>query len=498
MHDLMAALKRNASVYDGATSISDGKSSLTRAGFSARVAAFAEELRGVPAGTMGLLGENGVEWAVAQLAGWVAGKIIVPIPDFFSADQQEHILFDSGATHVIATSQWSEPALRLGVPVIPVSLARRTQFPDLAPGGGQIIYTSGSTGRPKGVRLERGQLVASASMLAEAIGAKQSDVYLSLLPLSLLLETICAICVPILVGARTEFDPALTAAITRAQPQGIAAAFERHRPTTSVLVPELLAAWVGELAANGARAPKGLRFVASGGAPVNSTLAEKAWSLGIPLHEGYGLSECCSVVSVNRPGKRKPGTVGQPLPWLRVEIDDGEIVVDGPTVMAGYQNGAAAQRPWHTGDLGHLDGNGYLTVAGRKDNLIVTSYGRNVSPEWIESLLMADERIAACAVLGHAEPHLRALIIPSAKGVGWFSRTPKAQVLLAMAAACREAPAYGVPRDYVVIDRAEAVRRNLLTPNGRFRRALLASAYADIKSAAEPGRCIDQREEMTA
>jgi long-subunit acyl-CoA synthetase (AMP-forming) len=497
MRELVSALQRSASAYDGATAFTDGNSSVTRAGLSARVAALAEELRECPR-TLGLLGENGVEWTVAQLAGWLAGKIMVPIPAFFSADQQSHILADSGVGYVIATSESSEAARKLGVAVIPVSLARRARIPSAVPGGGQIIYTSGSTGRPKGVRLELGQIEHSASMLAQATVAVKSDVYLSVLPLPLLLETICAICVPILVGARTEFDPTLTAAVARGQPQGIAAAFERHRPTTSVLVPELLAAWVGELAANGARAPKGLRFVASGGAPVASALAEKAWSLGIPLHEGYGLSECCSVVSVNRPGKRKPGTVGQPLPGLRVEIDDGEIVVDGPTVMAGYQNRDAAQRPWRTGDLGQIDGDGYLTIAGRKDNLIVTSYGRNVSPEWIEALLMADERIGACAVLGHGEPHLRALIIPSARGAAWFSRSPRAHALLAMAAACREAPAYAVPRDYVVIDRAEAGRRNLLTPNGRLRRALLAQAYADIKSGATPARCTHQQEEMTA
>jgi long-subunit acyl-CoA synthetase (AMP-forming) len=203
-------------------------------------------------------------------------------------------------------------------------------------------------------------------------------------------------------------------------------------------------------------------------------------------------------VSVNRPGKRKPGTVGQPLPGLHVEIDDGEIVVDGPTVMAGYQNRGPAQRPWRTGDLGRLDGDGFLTIAGRKDNLIVTSYGRNVSPEWVESLLLGDERIAACAVLGHGEPHLRALIIPSAAGVAWFSRAPRAHVLLGLAAACREAPSYAVPRDYVAVDRAEAVRSNLLTPNGRFRRALLPQAYADIKSHATPANCPHQREDMTA
>ncbi len=174
-------------------------------------------------------------------------------------------------------------------------------------------------------------------------------------------------------------------------------------------------------------------------------------------------------------------------------------MVDGPTVMEGYLNGPAAARPWRTGDVGRIDADGYLTVHGRKDNLIVTSYGRNVSPEWIEAMVLADERFGACAVFGHGEPHLSALLIPSAQGASWFARAPKAHVLMAMAIACRDAPAYAVPRDFAVIGLDEAVRRNLLTPNGRFRRAGLCSAFAEIKStAAATTRGGAQLEEMNA
>jgi long-subunit acyl-CoA synthetase (AMP-forming) len=189
--------------------------------------------------------------------------------------------------------------------------------------------------------------------------------------------------------------------------------------------------------------------------------------------------------------------VGQPLPGLIVRIDDGDVVVDGPTVMAGYQNGADAARPWRTGDLGHFDEDGYLHIAGRKDNLIVTSYGRNVSPEWIEALLAADERIAACAVLGHGEPRLSALIIPSTKGATWIAQSTEAQVLMELSDICRDVPAYAIPRNFAVLDRSEAMKRNLLTSNGRFRRGLLAQAYAEIKSATAR-RIVLQQEEKTA
>lgn len=494
MRDMHSILLRNARDYDGAIALSDGASSLTRAGLSARVAGFAAALREVP-DTLGLFGENTSDWVVAQLAGWMAGKILVPIPTFFSPQQQRHILADCGLTHVIATGQWIEQARELGVTPIPVTDARRSELPEFRAGGGQIIYTSGSTGSPKGVRLALGQIEHSAFMLGEAIRAGKSDIYLSVLPLPLLLETVCAVCVPLIAGARTQFDPALTASIARGQPQGLGASFERHRPTTSVLVPELIGAWLGELAATGATAPSSLRFVAVGGAPVSASLAQRAWHSGIPVHEGYGLSECCSVVSVNRPGRRRAGTVGEPLPGLSVRIDDGEIIVDGPTVMSGYQNRGEATRPWRTGDLGELDSDGYLRIAGRKDNLIVTSYGRNVSPEWIEALLTADDKIAAAAVIGHGAPHLKALVVPSIGGAAWFRHQSKAQILLALAYLCREAPPYAVPRDFVVVGREEALRRGLLTSNGRFRRALIPAAYADIH--ADQSR-IPQREEMTA
>jgi long-subunit acyl-CoA synthetase (AMP-forming) len=478
---VMQALRQCAALYDGATAISDATTSLTRAGLAGRVAGFAGDLLPLPQ-TLGLLGENGVDWTIAQLAGWLAGKTVVPLPTFFSEAQLGHIIADTGITHVIATAGARELAMKLAVTPVGVSLARREMFPQPAPGGGQIIYTSGSTGRPKGVRLSLAQIDCSAARLAEATDAAKTDKYLSVLPLPLLLETICAICVPILAGARTHFDTQLSASVARGCTDGIAAAFDRHQPTTSVLVPQVLSAWVAQLLAANARAPGSLRFVAVGGAPVGAELAEKAWTLGIPAHEGYGLSECCSVVAVNRPGQRQAGTVGQVLPGLTVSIDEGEILVDGPTVMEGYLHGGPAAHPWRTGDLGALDSAGYLTVYGRKDNLIVTSYGRNVSPEWIEAMLLADPRFAACAVLGHGAPHLSAIIIPSQRGARWLAEAPKSQVLMTMALACRDAPAYAVPRDFVAMSPEDALRRDLLTSNGRFRRAGLAAAYAELKA----------------
>jgi long-subunit acyl-CoA synthetase (AMP-forming) len=496
MRDIISSMQRYAWEDDGATAFSDGTQSLTRGTLLARVAECAAAFELLPQ-TLGLQGKNKNDWVVAQLAGWFAGKTIVPIPSFFSLEQQKHILADCNISHVIATPELADLTRQLGVEVIPVTDGLRFSLPELRQGGGQIIYTSGSTGRPKGVRLALRQIEHSAAMLADAMGAVATDSYLSVLPLPLLLETICAICVPLLAGARTHFDPHLTAAVARGQPQGLNASFAQYEPTTSVLVPELLAVWLAELSEKEQTAPVSLRFVAIGGAPVSSAIAAKAWSMGVPVHEGYGLSECCSVVAVNRPGQRRPGTAGQPLPGLNVRIDDGEIVVDGPTVMQGYQNGNDATRPWRTGDLGEIDGDGYLRITGRKDNLIVTSFGRNISPEWIESILTEDVRIAACAVLGHGKAALSAVIIPSRQGADWFAGASESQVLLALSQICRDVPAYAIPRDFLLLDRDAAARHNLLTPNGRFRRAVLPDVYAKLKSAAKP-QPVTQIEETRA
>ncbi|HEY4987561.1 MAG TPA: AMP-binding protein, partial [Bradyrhizobium sp.] len=316
-----------------------------------------------------------------------------------------------------------------------------------------------------------------AAALAAATGATAEDSYLSVLPLPLLLETICAIFIPAMLGAHVHFDTVLAERVGRGDAKGISRAFELNKPSGSVVVPQLLKQWVGELQAAGGRAPNSLRFVAVGGAPVPRQIADQAWTLGIPVHEGYGLSECCSVVALNRPGERRADTVGRALDELDVSIDNGEIVVDGPSITDGYLGQAPAQRPWRTGDLGSIDPDGFLTIQGRKDSLIVTSYGRNISPEWIETMLLGDLRIAFCAVVGHGEPHLTAVIVPSRPGEGWFTDASQADVLGLIADCCSGAPEYAVPRACVVASLEEAVHHQLLS-NGRPARKQIATFVA--------------------
>jgi long-subunit acyl-CoA synthetase (AMP-forming) len=485
MYDILQALHCGSRNRSAEVAMADDHSVLTRSELLSRVAGLAHVLKDRPQ-TLGLIGANGTEWAVAQLAAWVAGKTVVPLPTFFSRTQLEHVLKDAGVDHVIATRE----AVGLASFGIGVTAALAAQSADTIPetsdGAGVIVYTSGSTGHPKGIRLDLEQIEHQSRALAAAIEAGPGDSYLSVLPLTLLLETITAICVPVLVGARTHFASAVAGSVGAGRPSGLHKAFETWRPTTSVLVPQLLSSWIAELEAGGKRAPDSLRFVAVGGAGVPEALAARAWDLGIPAHEGYGLTECCSVVAVNRPGRRRAGTVGEPLPGLDIAIDDGEVVVCGPTIMHGYLHGAPVAGPWRTGDHGSLTPDGFLVVSGRKDALIVASSGRNISPEWIEAMVMSDPGVAACIALADATQQIGVLLIPSTMGERWMMESPRAHVLLWLERLSIDAPAYAVPRDYVVCPAGQAKRLGLLTANGRIVRDSATRAYPALKLARSP------------
>jgi acyl-CoA synthetase (AMP-forming)/AMP-acid ligase II len=135
--------------------------------------------------------------------------------------------------------------------------------------------------------------------------------------------------------------------------------------------------------------------------------------------------------------------------------------------MEGYLHAGRVKEPWHTGDLGCLDQDGFLCVTGRKDTLLVTSSGRNISPEWVEAMVLSDPRIGACVVLGHGMSHLSALLIPSALGERWLMTSPRAHILLWLEQICIDAPAYAVPKEFVVCPLMQAERIGLLTANGR-------------------------------
>ena len=263
MREAYEALRLRALRDCGKIVFSDETSSLSREELLQRVGALARELS-LNKKAIGILASNGVAWAVAQLAGAVAGKTVVPLPTFFSAEQLGHIIRDADIGLILCSDEFRALAAPSGVAARPIDEKRRALPVEFREGFRQIIYTSGSTGLPKGVRLGGRQMEWSTAALAAASDANESDSYLSILPLPLLLETICAIFIPLLVGGKTHFLNQGAKIFGAGQALGVATMFENAKPSSSVLVPQLLDAWVEELTASGIRAPATLRFVAVG------------------------------------------------------------------------------------------------------------------------------------------------------------------------------------------------------------------------------------------
>ncbi|MCM2293793.1 AMP-binding protein [Allorhizobium sp. BGMRC 0089] len=417
---------------------------------------------------LGLLCSNSCDYVVAQLSAVFSGITLVPLPDFFSDEQLATIVQDAAldaicidAAHEARAARLEKPLHRLVIQTEPCEALAFT------PGFGMIIYTSGSSGTPKGVCHGEKQLEAVVRALALASKGRPDDRYLSVLPLPMLLETICAIFLPILCGARIRLATDIARQVMRGQTSGILSAILAEHASAIVLVPQLLRTLVFQLKVSGMRAPASLRFVAVGGAAVPADSLVMAEELGLPVYEGYGLSECCSVVTLNTDEAKRPGTAGKPLDGIRLHIEDGEILVESPSVMTQYLNGPRMDGIWRTGDLGSIDADGFLTVHGRKDNLIVTSLGRNISPEWVENALACDPRIALAVVTGPAEPALRALLIPSAFGRDWFAAAGEDEIRALVMTLCRTLPAYAVPQDIRRISMEQAAQAMLFTANGR-------------------------------
>jgi long-subunit acyl-CoA synthetase (AMP-forming) len=178
-----------------------------------------------------------------------------------------------------------------------------------------------------------------------------------------------------------------------------------------------------------------------------------------------------------------------------VSIRNGEIHVDGPCVTDGYLGGGAAERPWATGDLGGLDGAGRLTVFGRRDNLIVTALGRNISPEWVEAILLDDPGVAFCAVAA-ADAGLAALIVPAPRAAAWFEKVAPEAIDERIAARSAALPFYARPTRVKVISLAKAKAAGLLTDNGRIRRRVARELLADtISLSLSPTFQLEERTE---
>ena len=323
-----------------------------------------------------------------------------------------------------------------------------------------IIYTSGTTGEPKGVMLTHTNLVSNMRAAAEALDISQDDVALSFLPLSHAFERMVSFVYlfagvtivfaesfdtiardllkvrpTVLTGVPRVYEKLHARIVETGQKAGgakvaifrwaVNAGLARARAVLRGRSPGPLTALQAALAErfvfSTVREKLGgrLRFVASGSAPLSDSVMEFFYAVGIPIIEGYGLTETAPILTFNPLHKLRVGTVGRAIPGVELRIDaDGEILARGPNVMVGYFNkpeatAAVLKDGWfHTGDIGQLDAEGYLTITDRKKDLLVTSGGKKIAPQPIEAVLKRSPLVSEAVVLGDRRKYAAALIVP--------------------------------------------------------------------------------------
>ncbi len=439
--------------------------------------------------------DNTPAFVALDMAALRANVVHVPLPLFFTPQQMWHALAAAGVDTLLAlpmlATRW--PAL----PWAPVRVAGETlmqaRLPAapvmLPPGTAKITFTSGTTGAPKGVCLGAEAMQQVARGLAEATAPLGIERHLNALPFAVLLENIAGLMAPLAQGATCVTLPLQALGLSgsssfdAARFQGVV---ERHRPHSLILLPQMLRAWCGELQRSGRRAPDSLRLVAVGGAAVGEPLLHAAQALGIPACEGYGLSEAASVQTLNLPGAQRPGSAGRVLPHARIRVTaDGELEVGG-SLFSGYL-GDSSPVPawWPTGDLGHIDADGYVHVRGRRKHVLITSFGRNVSPEWVETALRGHPAVAQAVVFGEGQPALSAVLWPL------DPHAPDTALQAAVDAANATLPDYARVARWARARAAFDAASGLSTPNGRPQRAEILRRHADALDLPAPADAAD-------
>ncbi|MGP4970821.1 AMP-binding protein [Psychrobacter aquimaris] len=481
-----------------------------------------------------LYAHNDIDWVILDLALSTVGAVVVPIPLFFSASQIAHLLQDAQIETVYVGSGLTLPIIdnmadwamadtpetnaikseqathitgnfyQLADTTIDHTLT--AQNSSTASDFCKVTYTSGSTGMPKGVCLGQDTLMRIVESLSEALAdtLKNKDAntlevtdttgnfsHLSVLPFATLLENVAGVYVSLYMGRTLvtgQIDQFGLLSNQAFDAKRLITTVQAHAIASVILLPQMLKAICEHMVANetsqsstNAALPS-LKFMAVGGGKVSPQLLQEANALSLPVYEGYGLSECGSVVSLNTPKANRTGSVGKPMPHASVNIaDSGEVMVKG-NAMQGYlnhdnskdDNGIIA-----TGDIGHLDDDGYLYITGRRKNVLISSFGRNISPEWVEAQLSTQPIIYQVAVLGDGEPHLSAVIVANPNMIA-TSSDPQSAIEQAVYVVNQTLPDYARIKQWHLAEHPFSTDNELLTDNGKLRRAHIFTAYQSV------------------
>lgn len=426
-----------------------------------------------------------------------------------------------------------------------------------------LIYTSGTTGTPKGVMLTHHNLVSNIKAAGAVIPIKSDDTALSYLPLCHAFERMAGFYTFFALGATIAFAENIDRLVTN---------LAEVRPTLMTTVPRFLERFRSRVEANIRKGPekerkayewaveigrkwfdsmekKGkvgpilsakhrmadklvfskirertggqLRFFISGGAPLSREVGAYFIAAGMPVLEGYGLTESSPVISANPESRQKLGTVGVPLPGVEVVIaEDGEILARGESIMQGYYNDPVGtgeviddENFLHTGDIGEFDEDGYLRITDRKKHLFVSSGGKNIAPGPIEERLLGLPFISQVMLLGDDLPYLAALIVPDFEGVSDGLRlaghspidgtTSEGRRELAESAAVEELILQEIKdlqRDLAAFERVRkidilpeefTVENGMMTPTLKVKRKAVHAHFIDEIRALYPGEAIE-------
>jgi long-chain acyl-CoA synthetase len=385
---------------------------------------------------------NRPEWAIAFLGVLWAEGVAVPVDVRTAEDFATRVAGQTRPKLILASMPTEAAARRLELPMITVeSLVDRAQSlairplerPDVESATlAEVVFTSGTTGDPKGVMLSHGNIASNAIALKSVVPLGPTTRLLSILPLSHTYGLNPGMVAPMITGACVIYPTSL-------QPPVLARTFREHRVTMLLAVPQVVKLLTNAIErkvdASGRRASferlhriaphlpmrvrrlmfrpvlarmgGALRYLAVGAAAMNPNIARRWENMGVASLQGYGATETSPVVAFTRIERNRIGTVGEVIPGVQVRIaPDGEILVQGPNVFQGYwerpdATEAVLKDGWyHSGDHGVLDADGFLTLQGRKKDMLVMSDGTKVHPIDVERVLIADPAVRDAAVIG--------------------------------------------------------------------------------------------------
>lgn len=486
--DLIDIVQTRAVQHPKSVALTSADHSISYKDLNLAIHNLAHQLQNLSGTCVGIDMQNSPLWILTDLACIAANITTVPLPPFFTQKQREHALQTSGAQHLL-TDFVTKSENVVGIKGIGnIQICDLPYAPvDLPENCAKITYTSGTTGQAKGVCLSQQGMEQVAQSLVKVVGCAPAKKTVAILPVGVLLENIAGVYATLLAGGTYDIRSQAEIGLAVGSPPDFLKLGQyllEEKATGSIMVPELLRGLM-QVMSSGAFTLADMQFIAVGGSKISPKLLSLAAHLKLPVFQGYGLSEAGSVVALNTKNGQQLESVGQVLPHVNVKIsDEGEIHILNPAFL-GYVGKIKTSAPdvnlgFPTGDLGQLDKNNFLYVTGRKKNVLITSLGRNISPEWPESELLARAEIAQVVVAGDAEPFLCALIVPS------HADYSAAQIQNAVDQANANLPEYAQIKAWKLVP-PFSVQNEMLTGTARpIRTRILANYSALISNIYRP------------